>query len=341
VDISADGGALGTHDGAGGRGGSSGAGGRGGSGGSETGGSGGATGGVGGSGGTGGSGGPGGGGGSIGTGGSGGSGGSGGTGGSGGSSPVTGGSGGSSSPPDAMLMPDMPPPPDAMLMPDMPPPPPDAAPSTLGMGLVGRWKLDENNGNATADTTGNNNGTINGAAWVNTPYPGAKYPNPAALRFDGDNDFVQLGDASGLPRNNGAQTVAFWLNYSGVPGENAAVAVSLADGGGDTRLKLGFKEQRLAAFKGGSNPVLVDTAPPAAGWHHFAYSYDGSTNRLYIDGTMRAMSGTGPDNGPVNNARLGANFNGSEPFGGMVDEVRIYNRALSAAEVASLHAGNE
>jgi hypothetical protein len=322
---------------------SGGAGGRGGTGGTSTGGasgSGGAGGSMGGSGGVDGTGGIGG---SLATGGSGGTGGASGSGGTGGSGGAggTGGAGGmmDASMPDVPLPVDRPPdlPPD-----NPPPPPPDMAPaSTLNMGLVARWKLDEGMGTSTADSAGgNNNGTLTGATWVTTGFPGAKYANPAALRFDG-NDHVQM-TPTGLPANNGRQTVAFWMNYASVPGANAEVAVALTDGdNGGTRLKLGFKEGRLAAIKSGNNPNLVDAAPPAAGWHHFAYSYDGTTHRLYIDGTMRAMSTVAADNGPASNARLGSNFNGTEPYTGLLDEVRVYDRALSAAEIASLAAGND
>ena len=53
-------------------------------------------------------------------------------------------------------------------------------------------------------------------------------------------------------------------------------------------MKIGFKDSRLAAFKGGGNPNLVSWPLPAPGWHHLAYTFDGTTHRLYIDGTQRA-----------------------------------------------------
>jgi hypothetical protein len=213
------------------------------------------------------------------------------------------------------------------------------SPVNLTAGLVGRWKLDEGVGGSTADSSGaGNNGTINGATWVTTVFPGAQYANPAALRFDGK-DAVMLGSLN-LPANNRPQTVAFWLNYASVPGANAQVCVALTDGNnGGSRLKLGFKEQKLAAIK--SSGPLVSATPPAAGWHHFAYTFDGSMHRLFIDGAQKAMSATAPDKGAVTNTRLGANYDQSEPFSGVLDDVRIYNRPLSPAEVMALHAGQE
>jgi hypothetical protein len=312
----------------------------------------------GGTGGSGGTGGPGGvGGGGAGTGGLGGAGGRGGTGGSGGTGGLGGGSGGTGglgggsggtggSSFDAgrdqgrdLASPDVPLPPDMRVPDTAPPPPPDAAPSSLNMGLVSRWKLDEGMGNTADDSAGNNNGTLSGAAWVTTGFPAAKYPNRAALRFTAG-DHVQLGIA-GMPANNRAQSISLWLNYASVPTANAAVCISLTDGGGGSRVKVGFKEGRLAAFKGGTDPTLVSFAPPAAGWHHMVYTFDGNVHRLYVDGTQRSMSTIGPNNGSVTQARLGGNTEGSEDYTGLLDEVRVYNRALSLNEVGALFNGEE
>ena len=84
------------------------------------------------------------------------------------------------------------------------------------------------NGNATADTTGTNPGTLSGAARIGGGFPGAQYTNPGSLRFDGDNDFVALGTRN-LPANNRPQTVAFWFNVAAMPA-NPQICVSLTDG---------------------------------------------------------------------------------------------------------------
>jgi hypothetical protein len=220
-------------------------------------------------------------------------------------------------------------------------PPGDGAGINLALGLVGRWKLDEGTGTTTADSSGmGNDGMIRGAAWVTSGFPAAKYPNLAALRFEGG-DSVQLGTKS-LPANNRPQTVAFWLNYTAVPSADAQICVALTDGRANgSRLKLGFKMQRLAALKGGGSNNLVNVAPPAPGWHHFAYSFDGATHRLYVDGQQRMTSNTAPDTGAASNARLGGNFDQTEQFTGFLDEVRIYDRVLTAIEIAALFAGEQ
>jgi hypothetical protein len=224
---------------------------------------------------------------------------------------------------------------------DLAPPGDGAGGINLTLGLVGRWKLDEGTGTTTADSSGlGNDGMIRGASWVTSGFPAAKYPNLAALRFEGG-DSVQLGTRN-LPANNRPQTVAFWLNYTVVPGADAQVCVALTDGRANgSRLKLGFKMQRLAALKGGGTNNLVNVAPPAPGWHHFGYSYDGNTHRLYVDGLQRMTSTATPDTGAASNARLGSNFDQTEQFTGFLDEVRIYDRVLTPVEIAALFAGEQ
>jgi hypothetical protein len=210
----------------------------------------------------------------------------------------------------------------------------------LDDGLVGRWKLDEPSGNTAIDSAGgDNNGTLNGPARVTAGFPGARYPNAGALRFDGDNDFVELGTRN-LPRNNSRQSVAFWFNFTAMPADGA-VCVSMTDGPtNNTRLKIGFNEGRVMVWKS-SGDNLASAPAVAPGWHHYAYTFDGTTHRLFVDGVLRGSSTAAPDNGPAGNARLGAIYNNAENYGGQLDEVRIYSRALTQAEITALEDGFE
>ncbi len=226
-----------------------------------------------------------------------------------------------------------------------PAPPPDApvaSSTTLGMGLISRWKLDESAATV-LDSGGNGNlGVVSGATWEAGGFPGARYSNGGALRFDGVDDFVELG-ARNLPANNRAQSVSFWLRFDAVPpAVGRFVCLSLTAGTmGSSRLKLGFKEGQIGAWRSGTPGDLAVAAPPAPGWHHLVYTFDGTTHRLFLDGTQRATSTAAADTGAVFRARLGSNFDNSERFTGLVDEVRVYGRALTAEEVAALNAGFE
>jgi hypothetical protein len=221
--------------------------------------------------------------------------------------------------------------------------PPAASPPPgqvdLKAGLISRWKLDETSGNMAADTAGSNAGTLNGATRSASGFPGAKYPNPGSLQFDGDDDFVELGTAN-LPANNRPQSASFWFNITSMPTAEQ-ICLSLTDGmDGGSRLKLGFRGNRVAAWKRGGDDLASGPAQ-AAGWHHYVYTFDGMTHTLYVDGTQTGTSTAAADTGAAAIARLGAGHNNAENFAGQIDEVRIYGRALGAAEVAALREGRE
>ena len=75
-------------------------------------------------------------------------------------------------------------------------------------------------------------------------------------------------------------------------------------------------------------------------WHHIVGTYNGMVQKLYVDGNLDnqdALSGAIPDNGAdVHIGYEAAGFSGS-PFSGIIDDLRLYNRALSASEVKQLY----
>jgi hypothetical protein len=263
----------------------------------------------------------------------------------------TGGSGtGGALEPDASV-PDSAPPPDLRLSmdmaslprdtspPDLPPPPPDLAPaSTLANGLVSRWKMDDGNGNTVKDavTATGNDGTISGGTtWTQNGFPGAKYQNGGALTFNGTDGVVDLA-GKGLPAIDQAQSFALWVNYSSVPSKTSPVIGFGASGTG--RIKLGFNTGAFGAWKGNGD-VMVMGAAPSSGWHHLAYTFDGTTRRLYVDGAEKGNSNTAGDSGAIAEGHIGSY--GTQHFAGTLDEVRVYKRALTASEVMQLAGGQE
>src|SRR5262249_50236266 len=78
----------------------------------------------------------------------------------------------------------------------------------------------------------------------------------------------------------------------------------------------------------GSSQVALNT------WTHLAATYDGSALRYYVNGTLTdSQNHTGQINTSTGALRIGGNSVWGEDFKGLIDEVRIYNRALSAAEI--------
>jgi hypothetical protein len=93
---------------------------------------------------------------------------------------------------------------------------------------------------------------------------------------------------------------------------------------------------RPAAYvnPGGSNVVRGSQALPLNAWTHLAVTYDGAAVRLYVDGTeVDSQPLTGTITGTSRPLRIGGNSVWGEYFNGLIDEVRVYDRALSPAEL--------
>jgi hypothetical protein len=227
-------------------------------------------------------------------------------------------------------------------------------------GSVGWWKLDETSGLTAADSSGSgNNGTlVNGPTW-----------NPAggkiggALVFDGTDDYVNLGTDSSL--NFGSSepfTIAAWVKTT----ENYGMIVSFrssTDGGPVIDLSVGYdgvaddpgKAMILVRQDGyvGSYAHVKGGSVKDGNWHHVAaVRGSGSTIELFLDGVSQ---GTASD--PYSGGAITTDLRaiGSERcwvkdgYGssdqcylvGTIDNVHIYNRALSAGEIATLYSGSE
>lgn len=204
-------------------------------------------------------------------------------------------------------------------------------------GLVAYWSMDETTGPTAFDGAGSYDGFAVGPVW--SPNAGIN----GALDFDGVDDYMDLG---GL--NVGGKAVSFSFRFkaddfdwndgrfiskaTGIYNSQHYWMVSTIDG---TALRF-----RLRA--GGTTTVLrTQTGLITTGrWYSVAAVYDGSFMRIYLDGTEVAVT---PKHGylstnPFVHAAIGNQPHGagSKPFDGMIDEMRIYSRALSPTEIALL-----
>ena len=196
--------------------------------------------------------------------------------------------------------------------------------------LVAAYAFDEGSGSAANDTSGNgNHGTINQAAWAATGRYGR------ALSFNGTSSMVTVPDAPGLDATS-AVTVEAWVNpvtssnWRSVVMKESASGLAYALYASDDRgLPGGYANLGSADL----NATGVATIP-AGTWSHLAMTFDGSTIRLYVNGTE--VSST-PASGALittgSPLRIGGNAVWGEFFQGLIDEIRIYNRVLTGAEI--------
>lgn len=211
---------------------------------------------------------------------------------------------------------------------------------TLYAGLTGYWKMDEGSwtgaAGQVADSSGNgNNGTAYGGA--NTTF--GKLGN--AGNFDGSNDYVNAGSAASLNPTT-AITIGAWVNLNQVGVPYVITSRQGADGqtyslwiNSDNRLYL-YLSSDGATWNMTMNSAVALAA--ANTWYHLVGTYDRTNLRLYING---AANGTPV--GATSNIYSGTATNriswdsGSTYLNGLIDDVRIYNRALSSQEISNLY----
>jgi len=200
-------------------------------------------------------------------------------------------------------------------------------------GLVAAYGFDAGSGTSLTDVTGNGHtGTISGATWTTTGKHGG------ALDFDGTNDLVTITDHPDLDLTTG-MTLEAWINPRTVDSWQAAIVKEIP---GDLAYGL---------YPGGPGPsgwitttgwqtVIAPNPLPTNTWTHLALTYDGTMLRLYHNGTqVAATTHTGTITTSTNPLQLGGNTIWGEHLNGQLDDVRIYNHALTPTHITT-DAGN-
>ena len=205
--------------------------------------------------------------------------------------------------------------------------------SPVASNLVGAWGFDEASGTTTADASGRGNtGTLSGP----TRNAGGRFGG--ALSFDGINDWVTVPDADSLDLTSG-MTLEAWVRPTAIGSNWRSVLLKEQPGDLIYALYAGDGAGRAAThiFTTADRGLSGTTATPLNAWTHLAATYDGATQRIYVNGVQAASRAqTGAIRVSTGALRIGGNnIWSNEWFAGLIDELRVYNRALSAAEVTA------
>ncbi len=202
-------------------------------------------------------------------------------------------------------------------------------------GLVGYWPFDEGNGSTSADLSGNNNTAIFHIpnSFTNNAAP-TDWQNPFA--FASGITANSYATASGKNIDNlQTFTLAFWVRINPAATHPGMTMISLNNG----KAAFGYYDRGNLYFDITVNGLgrrlfKLDSNLADGAYHHLAGSYDGATIRFYYDGAFySALDTTG---GPVPTGQ-GVTFSTpTAPLDGALDDVRLYNRALTTIEVATL-----
>ena len=196
-------------------------------------------------------------------------------------------------------------------------------------GLVAAYGFNEGSGTTVSDASGNgNNGTITNATWVTT----GKYGD--ALKFNGSSALVTIPDAASLHLSTG-MTLEAWVNPSTVNANWRDVIYKANDNFYLEATSSNGSVPDGGMIAGGSYAdASGTTALPLNTWSYLTETYDGSTLRLYVNGTQVASTAhTGTIATSTNPLQIGGDSVYGQFFAGLIDEVRIYNVALTAAQI--------
>jgi len=208
---------------------------------------------------------------------------------------------------------------------------------------IGWWKLDDGSGTNAVDSSGNGYhlDQVNGdGSWTSGKRGGA-YNQPRFTADAAESDALNLA-------GNGTVSLSMWVTVHSTASWAGMAGFEGTGADGDIfSLKMQNNDKIAWTMSGASSMDSPDTlanyaAATGDGWVHIVGVYDGgNTNTLYINGSPVA-TGTAvmpiPDKTTPSLFRLGTYFNSSSyEFNGSIDDVQLYEQALSAEQVAELY----
>ncbi|UCG48421.1 MAG: lamin tail domain-containing protein, partial [Phycisphaerales bacterium] len=193
-------------------------------------------------------------------------------------------------------------------------------------GLAAHWKFDDGSGISAKDSAGINNGTLHGGpTWVNGFTGGA-------LSFDGQDDYVSTSSVGALATDS--VTVEAWVRLEGPTGASYPILTQHLPTYKGYYLHVNGNKPSFSLVAGRPSPSAISPNAIESGqWHHIAGTNDGSNIKIYVNGQLKATADSAGANGVDYSATIGLDDRSSTYFEGLIDDVRIYNRALSEEEL--------
>ena len=194
------------------------------------------------------------------------------------------------------------------------------ATASINSGLQGFWALTDGSGSTAKDITANaNDGTQSGGvSWASTAIG-------TAASFDGVDDYF----TASTPTLTQPASISAWFKTT----DNTGYIIDGDDA--SDRLAVFFYANSLYYFAGSVGRTIGAANEYNDGeWHHVVVTFD-ATENAYVDGVLKTSLADGSNQ--LTGVVIGARYSLNENLGGDIQNVRIYNRALSATEVATLY----
>ena len=191
---------------------------------------------------------------------------------------------------------------------------------------VAAYAFDEGSGSTVADASGNgNNGTVANTTWA----AAGKYGK--AFSFNGTSSRVTVPDSASLHLSS-AMTLEAWVN----PATTTAAWRDVIYKGNDNYYLEGTSDHggRPGRRRHLRHHVYGTSALPLNTWSYLAVTYDRTTIRLYVNGTqVSTLAATGAIASSTNPLTIGSDPLYGQYFSGLIDDVRVYNTALTQAQI--------
>ncbi|MEV0750115.1 PA14 domain-containing protein (plasmid) [Streptomyces sp. NBC_00184] len=196
----------------------------------------------------------------------------------------------------------------------------------------GAWSLDENKGSEAADSGPNHKDLTlaAGTSWA----PGVQ---GSALKFNGEGQYAQTDGP--VVDTTGDYTVSAWASLDALPG-NYATIVSQDGRRQENPFYLQYGQGGFAFSTPGAHRARVEMTPETGRWYHVVGVRSGDEIKLYVDGKLAATSAAGTadvSTGALSVGRAKWSGGNTDFWNGSVDQVAVFDKALTADEVSALH----
>ncbi len=197
------------------------------------------------------------------------------------------------------------------------------------------WRLDETGGTIAGDQTVANPGTFVGNLGLGAPGLLSSDPSNTAFGYDGSSSDVRIGQSGALDFTNGI-TLEAWIKPGALPA--AGVSRSIVAKPGSYALQLIGPTVAFTVVELGLRiPVLAPTGTIVpGGTYHVVGTFDGTTERLYVNNVQVATAALGGTADlTLGGVHIGTWDGSSEYFSGTIDDVALWGKALSAAQIGA------
>ena len=199
-------------------------------------------------------------------------------------------------------------------------------------GLVGWWPF---NNNATDESSNTNDGTVNGATLTNDRFGN----NNAAYSFNGSNNYISMLTMNNIPMGNSARTLSVWMDPSSLWNQWTLTAIGYGSPSTNNAFIFGLGNN-IIAVQGWGNDYSSPLTYTVGQWMHAVCTFDGTNIKIYVDGVLIGSGTNTLWNTNGTEFYFGARpSQGNSFFPGQLDDIGIWNRALTPQEITDLYNG--